>query len=800
MKHALRQLISHPGFTIVALITLALGIGINTTAFSVLDRLLLQGLPFRDPSSLVQVWTKHPRYGRVPTAPADFFDLKEQNTVFTDLAAYQPWQETSYAETGKPPVQEGTVMMTANFLSVLGAVPELGRAPTEKESKSNAFVCLISDRFWRQQFSADPKVIGRVVRLNNRPSTIIGVTPPFLDDPGLFNGRPSFFYLDPVTESRTMRKVGWEVVLGRIKPGLSMAQAQAGLDVIAKRLEHDYPDTNAGRGLQVIAFPTNQFGDDGVHLTWTIAALSSLVLLIACINLANLQIVRTTGRSHEVAIRLALGCPKWRLMGMFILESAIMSVVGGALGLLFAIWSNAFISQFLGLDFPLNFQVIVFTFLISLLTAVLFGTVPAWMAARSDVGARLKANARGSTSDRSRRWLSQGLVLLELALALTLLTGAGFFVSGIYRLTHRDLGWNPSHETIGVIPLDQDHFGGDQNRDNVEEFGRQARERLRVLPGVQAAAISDGSPSWGGRTHAFIVEGRPPPKKGQEPEAGFFSVSPGWFEVFGMHLVQGREFTDADTYHSLPVAIVDESMAKALWPGEAALGKRFAGTGEEDKTVWMEVVGVMRDFKGVQEFFNPTMTRLRYLRPWAQDPGQAVTLMVRTSGPPGTLKEPLRKAIAALQPTLALAYDATIDEDMASTYSYFTFLRRVLGQIAVLGLLLSAIGIYGVVANLANERTKEIGIRMALGAQPASILWMFLRNGVLLAASGALLGLAGAYTVLVVLERMLPYLPGKNPWAVTGAAAVLFAVAIFACWLPARRTTRVSPMVALRVE
>jgi predicted permease len=485
---------------------------------------------------------------------------------------------------------------------------------------------------------------------------------------------------------------------------------------------------------------------------------------------------------------------------MLLLESVILSVVGGAVGIAVAAWSNAYVAQFFEMDMPVNLRVIVFTFLVSLATAALFGTVPAWLASRADLAVALKSSGRGSTSDRSRHWLRQGLVVLELAMALTLLAGAGFFISGIFRLTHRDLGWDASKEIIGAVSLDQDHYGGDKNIAKVQAFGTHALEALRAIPGVEYATLSGGSPSWGGRMDNYLVDGRPRPEKGQEPAAGYFTAGPEWFKVYGVHMVEGREFTEADRSDSAPVAIVDESMARKLWPGESAIGKRIADV-LFDEVHWAEVVGVMKDFKGGGDFYNPSMNDLRFVRPWSQDTGNNfVVFSVRTAGAPGPLKESVRKAIGVLLPDLALNYLATIDEDTANTFSYFAFLRRILVQIAVLGLLLSGIGIYGVVANLASERTKEIGIRMALGAQPRGILWLFVRNGLILACAGAVLGLVGAFALIATLGRILPALPGKDPWATVGAAIALVAVAIIACWLPAQRATKVSPMEALRTE
>jgi putative ABC transport system permease protein len=397
MRYAIRQLLKNPGFTIVALLTLALGIGVNTTAFTVLNRLLLQSLPFRDPATLVQVWATVPRQGFVGMAPGDYFDEKEQNTVFAGIAAYNPYASTSFAEPGKPALQEGGLSMTANFFPVIGIQPELGRLPSAEEEARYEPVTLLSDYFWRQHYGADPNILGRSVRLDSTQYTVIGVMPPALDDPGLFNGQICFFSLDATRENRELRGGGWYTVAARLRPGVTLKQAQGEMNVLALRFAHDHPKTNRGRGLRVLAYPTNQMGDTGAELTWMTVGLSGLVLLIACTNLANLQLVRTTRRSQEIAIRLALGCPRARLVGMLLLESLILSVAGGALAILVAKWSNVFVSQFFGMDMPLDLRVIAFTFLISVLTGAVFGTVPAWIASRTDINSSLKSSGRGAT-------------------------------------------------------------------------------------------------------------------------------------------------------------------------------------------------------------------------------------------------------------------------------------------------------------------------------------------------------------------------------------------------------------------
>jgi len=798
MKYALRKLAQDPGFTVVALLTLALGIGVNTTAFTVLNRLLLQSLPFRDSDSVVQVWSTLPRHGYVGTAPADYFDAKEQNTVFVDLAAYVPGSSMSLAEAGRPAVEESGVAMTANFFTLLGIQPELGRTPSAEEEARVEPVTLLSDYFWRQHYGADPKVLGRAVRLDSKEYTVIGVMPPAVDDPALFDGRPSFFSLEPSRANRDFRGRGWYTVAARLKPGVTLKQAQSELDVLAQRFARDHPQTNEGRGLKVVPFPTNQMGTTGAELTWMTLGLSGGVLLIACINLANLQLVRITRRNQEIAIRLALGCPRSHLIGMLLLECLMIAIGGGALGILVGVWSNGYVARFFEMNMPLNLRVIAFTIGISLLTGAAFGTVPAWIASRTDINAALQSGGRGSTSGRSRHWLRQGLVVAELGMALTLLAGAGFFVSGIYRITHRDLGWDPNNEILGRIALDNAHYGGDNDPRSVA-FGDRTCAALQAIPGVIATSISSGSPAWGTRTEPFRAGGEPAPEKGRETYAGYFSVSPGWFDVYGVHLTRGRKFTEADRAGAPRVAIVNESMARKYWPGQDPIGKRIGGT-DPSNPQWADIVGVVKDFKGGAEFYNLGSNGLRFMRPWAQDNHASLVFCLRTVGAAGPDKDAIRKAMSLLAPDLAVSELETIREELADLIAYYSFLRRLVVQIAVLGLLLSAVGIYGVVANLAKERTKEIGIRMALGAQPSNLIWLFLKNGLQLAVIGVALGLLASFWLLSVLGKMLPAIPGRDPWVVAAVAVILVVVASAACWLPARRTTRISPTVALRAD
>jgi predicted permease len=798
MLFALRQLAKNPGFTVVCLLTLALGIGVNTTAFTVLNRLLMQSLPFRAPNGLVQVWASLPRQPFAGHAPGDFFDEQEQNTVFSAMAAYIPAIQMSLAEPGQPAIRLGAVAMTANFFTVLGVEPQLGRLPSADEEARFESVTLLSNYFWRSHFNADPKVLGRTLRIDAKSYTIIGVMPPALDDPVLFGALPSFFPLNPMRLNRDLRGYGWYTVVARLKPGVTLQQAQSEMTVMAARFAKDHPKTNAQRTFRVVTFPTTSMGDIGTELTWLTMALSGLVLLIACVNLANLQLVRTTRRSQEIAVRLALGCSRIRLVGMLLLESLLVSAAGGALGVLVAKWSNSYVAQFFGIEMPLDLRVIGFTFLASMATAALFGTVPAWIASRTDISSALKSGSRGSSSDRSRHWLRQGLVVVELGMALVLLAGAGFFVTGIYRLTHRNLGWDTGHVIVGSIELDHDTYG-EQKDPRSLAFSEKMTAAIRSIPGVTAVAISRGSPVDGAGGDAVRIEGQPPPRPGEEILVGDFYTGPEFLRVYGLRLIQGREFRDSDRLGSVPVVIVNEKLARKFWPGENPIGKRI-GSIDPANPNWAEVVGVVSDFESGGEFYDRSAGGLKLLRPWAQNNHRFIGFNVSTAGPPEPYKLSVRKAVAQIAPELALSMLETADDVLADELSYFSFLRRILVQIACLGLLLSAVGVYGVVANLASERTKEVGIRMALGAGPGSLVWLFLKNGIQLALVGAVLGLGAAYILVATLTRWLPVLPGSDPWVVLGVAIFLGAIALVACGIPALRATRVNPTVALRSE
>lgn len=799
MRYALRQLARTPWFTCAALVTLGLSIGVNTTAFTVLNRIVLQSVPFHEPSRLVQIWAATPKGDPYPQAPGDYFDERDQSTSFEQLAAYVPYIRASLAEPNRPPVQVSSVGVTANFFPLFGIQPQFGRTFSAEDEAQQRSVAVISNAYWREHYDTDPNVLGKTAKLNRRLYTIVGVLPPAYDEPLLFAGfgqKPAFIILDNAAVNRTLRHMNWYTVGARLKPGVTLEQAQAELTAIAQRLARAYPTTNGGRGFKVVPYPKNAMEGIGANVAWLILALSAMVLLIACANLANLQLVRTMSRTQEIGVRIALGCPQSAIVRMLLTESVLVSVAGGALGLLAAKWSNTYVASFYGVNMPIDFRVIGFAFVIALVSGGIFGTVPAWIASRTDVNTTLKSGGRAATADRSRHWLRQSLVAIELSLALLLLAAAGFFVSGIYRLTHQDLGWDAPDVVVGFIELDHDHYG-EQGDARSLVFGEAMVRRLQTLPGVDAVALSMSSPAWGLGQVPFRAEGQPAPERGKEIFAGRAETTPDFLRTYGIQLVQGRNFSDSDRPDSPKVVIVNEALANKFWPGENPIGKRI-GEPDPAKPDWAEVVGVMRDFKGAADIYNPAATSYKILRPWAQNTHRFIGFHVRLSSNAAASKETIRKAVAELAPDVAVTQLATVPEVLASEVSYFTFIRRILLQTSILGLLLAAVGIYGVVASLASERKVEIGIRMALGAQATDVVWLFLRNGLKLALIGAVIGTVLSFLVLSILEKILPMVPGRSPWAVVIVAIFLVAVAALASWLPAQRTARVDPTLALR--
>jgi len=798
MRIAFRQLVKTPGFTLIALLTLALGIGVNTTAFTMLNRLLFLSQPYPETSRMAQIWSTTPQSQDGTISPGDFCDLREQNTVFAHLAVYSIDYFKSLAVARHAPERVTAGAVTADFFSVLGIPVALGRTFAPEDQAKQALVVVLSNRYWQEHLAGDPNVLGRSLRFDGKTVTVIGVMPPVLDDPLLWGDRVDLWNLEFVEVNQQMRDRSWYSVIARLKPGVTLGQAQTEVSAIAARLAHDFPKTNDQRGLRVAPFGPDYIGDLGRTLNWLVMALSLSVLLIACVNLTNLQFVRSTGRSREYAIRLALGASRGQLVRLLLNESLLLSLTGGAFGLLVAKWGNSYCAAYFDAPMPLDFRVLAFALAVSVLSGIVSGVIPAWFGSRADINAALKQGSRGSTTDRSRHRFRHGLIVAELALALTLLTGAGYFIRGIRRIMSRELHWRPENTLVGYFELPYERYG-DETDSRLQAITDKFLGALRLLPGVDHAAISSNSPVWayGGRM-GLRIEGQSPPPKGNAPVARHLSITGDFFDTVGIHLLQGRNFADSDRPDTPGVVIINQAMAEKFWPGQNPIGKRIGDADSTDRR-WYEIVGVVNDIVAGLDY-DGQHSRYQFYRPWAQRSIRFVTFSLHSISDPRTLTDRVRQTLADIEPDVAITDFTTAEEAMKNNLSGFAFVRRTLAQLAGLGLLLSAVGVYGVIANLTVERTHEVGVRMALGAQRGDVIWLFLRNGVTLALIGATSGLLLSLALLRVLLHTVAIIPGSDPWIIVDLVVVLVAVALFACWLPAKRATKASPLVALRAE
>ncbi|MEK6322874.1 MAG: ABC transporter permease [Acidobacteriota bacterium] len=799
LRYGLRMLLKNPGFAAVAILTLALGIGANTAMFSVLNTYLFRALPYPASDRLVRVFRTSPHSQSWPHSQGNFFDHREQNSVFEYMAAFNSIRP-NLADPGEPAERLQGIAATSDFFPALGAQPALGRLFTAEEHEPGADrVVVLSDRFWMNRFGGDPNILGRSMKLDGLDVTVVGVMPPAFEHPLLWGTIDLWRPLAFTAEQRQSRGSNYLRSLGRLKPGVSIEQANEAMVVLAANLSAEHPE-NAGESLRLEPLQRSTSDDIGRKVMWFTFGLASFVLLIACANIANLQLVRTAARIREYAIRAALGAGRARLLRQSLTESLAVSLLGGALSLLLALGAVEFISRRLFSDLPgaqvtLDLSVFGFALLCSVLTGLVFGTVPAWFASRADVNKALRQNARGSTAGRSQHRLRNALIVGEVAFALVLLTGAGLFLRGLQRFAQHDPGWRVDGLLMAQINLQGAAYSNPPQR---TVFFQKLEERLKGLPGVTHAAIAGSQPIWGfNSSGSFKVEGQPEPEAGQWPEVFFEPVTSEYFETLGVRLLEGRAFTSADTADGTRVIIINETTAKRFWPGESAIGKRIGRPGQDPR--WLQVVGVVNDMDFPANLGEP-YTRFQSFRPLAQSQPGGATIALRTSAAPEALAGPLRAAAAELDPTQPVHRIRTASSLVEGGLGSISLLGSLLGAFAALGLALAAIGIYGVTAYSVAQRTGEIGIRMALGANRKDVLWLVLGKGARLSLLGAVLGFGGAYAVARFLESAIPTLPSRDPVAFVAITAALVAVSLVACYLPARRATRVDPMVALRHE
>ena len=799
VRYSLRMLLKHKGFTVVAAMTLALGIGINTAMFSVLNTFLFRSLPYPQSQQLVRVFRTSPHSQNWPHSAANFFDQHAQNSVFEKMAAYH-FQSRNLAEQGHTAERLLSLAATADFFPMLGVPPARGRTFRPEEFEPGADnVIVLTDLFWTRRFGSDPSIVGRKIQLDGKTVEIVGVMPPGFEHPILWGPMDIWQPLTFTPERKANRDTNFLSSFGRLRPGVSIQQAEQSMVSLAANLGKQN-SSNAGESVRLEPLQRSMSDSIGRTVMWFTFGLAGFVLLIACVNLANLQLVRTAAQSRELAVRAALGAGRWRLLRHSLTESILVALVGGTISLVLALGAVRFISDRLfdnlpGASVQLDYKVFGFALLCSLLTGVLFGTVPAWLASRADINLALRDNARGSTTGRSQHRLRHMLIIGEVAFAMVLLAAAGLFLRGLQRFINSDPGWQVDGLLTAQMGLRGEKYSTDKQR---VVFLTELENRLRTLPAVRHVAIGDSQLVFGfNSSSSFLVEGQPEPPKDKLPEMFFEPVNGEYFETVGARLQQGRTFNSADTADHPKVVIINETAARNFWPNQSPIGKRISSTGPDKD--YFEIVGVVNDlaFPGS---LNEPYTRFEAFLPMTQTASSYLTIALRTSSTPEALANTLRATIAGIDPDLPVYRIRTARAAVNQGLGSISLLGSLLGAFATIGLILSAIGIYGVVSYTVVQRTGELGIRMALGAQARDVLWLVLGKGAVLIVIGALLGGLGGYVVSRLLISLIPSLPTRDPLILLVAGLALVAVALIACFIPARRATRVDPLVALRSE
>ena len=806
LRYGARMLLRKPGFTVVAVITLALGIGANTAIFTVVNAVLLRSLPYAQPEQLVRIGgTNLQRNKTLGTlSPQDFYDWRDRNTVFESIAAYDSWSP-SLTGTGEPErLAAGRV--SSSFFNVLKAEPALGRAflPSE-EQRGNHLVAILSYGLWQRRFGADAGLVGRTIMLNGAAYTVIGVMPKGFESPqfsGIGFEQPELwapFAPDLSQWSRSGRAV--DAAIARLKPGVTTEQAQAEMHLIARQLQQQYPEDNAGEDVTIASLHGQLVGKIRSALMVFLVAVG-FVLLIACANVANLLLARAAVRQREMAIRTALGAGRYRIVRQLLTESVLLSVVGGVLGLLLALWATDYLVA-LGSDsiprlgaITLDMRVLGFTTALTLLTGVAFGLAPALQSSNPDLNETLKESGRTSTGGTGRQRLRSLLVVSEIALSLLLLIGAGLLLKSFLRLQRVDPGFDPH----GVLTMSVFLPGTKYPEESQHvAFFDQVQERAASLPGVEAVGMVSNLPVSGNfDTVSFYIEGRPAPAPENVPDLERYTINSDYFRAMGIGLLSGRPFGPEDRAGALPVAIVSETAARRFWPGESPLGKRIRTNNvESPENPWRTIVGVVGD---VRHYGLDIAPEPQFYLPHRQNPTQFMTLVVRSANNPESQIAPVREQIWAIDKDQPVFGVKTMESFVAESIAPRRFTMLLLSLFAGVALLLAIIGLYGVMSYAVTQRTHEIGVRMALGAQGGDVLKMIVGHAMTLVVVGVVAGLLAAFALTRVIASFLYGVSATDPWTFVGVPLLLCAVAAAASYIPARRATKVDPMVALRYE
>jgi predicted permease len=801
LKHACRSLLKSPGFTAVAILMLALGIGLSASSFSMANVFLLRNVPYPDADRLFSLFTTSPQFNKGSFSPGNILELRDTLTSFSSIAIYNG-EACSLSEPGQPAERVQALWVTANFFELLGVQPSLGRGFIAGEDlPEKPRVAVITQRAWVRRYASDPNVIGRTIRLNSESFTIVGVLPATFDAP-LVWGPVEYIMTNTIFPGfHTNFKDSWLNAVARLKPGVSVRQAESELSLVGPRLVREHPKENASLDFRLLKLHDSNMDDVSRVLLWLMTAISLAMLLIACANLASLQVARALGRTREFAVRAALGGSRRQLMGPLLLESLILALAGGIGGLFVASWSNDIIGHFLrinnepGFAVPIDGRVLAFAAFTSVLSGVAFGLAPAWLASRAPAAEALKEGSRGSTAGRPHQRLKNLLIVCELGLALALVGVASSFGIGARSFVHRRVGWDVDGLFAGYVALPYNRYNDDiVNR----TFQRALLEKLAVIPSVEHAVICGDLPLFylGGGTLLFNVEGLPVAERGHEPISQTVSVSPDYFTTIRLNVKAGAVFTSSLTEKDPNVIVVNESFAKRFWPNASAIGHRIR-IGDEEK--WCEIIGIVGDVKLLGRLDKPE-TPLQLYRPSVQSPTRYLALVLRSAVAPDTLTRSVQSAVASLDADLPVAQAGDVRTAMDRNLSNINLVIINLGISAGMGLLIAGIGLFGVISQLTMQRTRDIGVRMALGAEGRDILGLIIGGGLKLLVVGIALGIPAFFALDRLLSSAMPSIEFPGLWLLALNVAVLSGAMLLACYLPARRATKVNPVDALRAD
>jgi putative ABC transport system permease protein len=799
LRYALRMLAKSPAFTVIAILTLGLAIGANSAIFSVIDAVLLRPLPYPHSEQLVRVFGKQPQLDLAPSSPANFLEWREENQVFERIGTYVGKGFNLLG--GDKPERVIGARVSADFLPLLGVRPAIGRLFTKDEDQEGrAQVVILSHDFWRSRFAGDPNTLRQTITLNDKPYAIVGVMP------------AGFAFPDTRTQvwvpmafsaaERQTRDTNYIAVIARLKQGVSLEQARANMDAVARSQAERYPRTNFGVGVTVRSLQEHIVGDVRPMLIVLLGAVA-FVLLIACANVANLLLARAAARQREMAIRGALGASRSRVVRLLLTESLLLAVVGGAVGLLLAIWSLDLLVSLKPANLPrlaeigVNRTVFLFTLAVSVVTGLLFGVAPALQVSRMDLNEGLKESSRGGTDSPRRHRMRALLVISEVALSLVLLVGAGLMIRSFSRLLAVDPGFKADHVITSFVSLPHSKYPKWQDQ---SAFFNRLLERLRNVPGVSAAGVVTDIPLYGGSSTGFDVEGRPPAAPGERAMTDYRLISAEYFVAMGMKLVKGRAFSPYDNESAPGVVIINETLAARFFPGEDPIGKRLDLSGEP--TDLREIVGVAGDVRnyGLDAEVKPEVyvPFLQSAPDYLSGVLSALTIVVRSAVEPATLGSALREQVQALDKDQPVSEIKTMEWYLAESMAQRRFNMLLLGVFAGLALVLAAVGIYGVIAYNVTQRTHEMGIRIALGARGGDILRLVFANAIVTTLAGIVIGLAAAFALTRLLQSLLYQVTATDPFVFATIPILLLVVAGVATYIPARRAMKVDPITALR--